>query len=277
MARLNSGRFAGGRFAAGRFSGGRFGTETDPSAAIAALFGPGDGGVYLDPADLTTLFQDAAGAMPVTEAGHPVGRINGVLGVGQYASQSTGESRPTYQTGGGLSWLALDGVDDTLSTPSSLTLRRGITMVIALRYGSGGASAGYTAVSGLEGGSTDYARIGIRTGIASVNVTTRGGAIGVGLASGPTASAGPDTPLVLSMVFGLSTQDLRVNGAAATPAAHTWADGQSVAAAFRTGHPVFDVPRRLYFAFCIDRVLSAPELALVEQMAAQRSGAVLGA
>ena len=39
------------------------------------LFGAGEQGVWYDPSDLTTLFQDAAGTTPVTAVGQPVGLI----------------------------------------------------------------------------------------------------------------------------------------------------------------------------------------------------------
>ena len=46
----------------------------DPDEMIAdALFGAGEQGVWLDPSDLTTMFQDAAGTTPVTAPGQPVG------------------------------------------------------------------------------------------------------------------------------------------------------------------------------------------------------------
>ena len=51
--------------------------------------------VWLDPSDLTTLFQDAAGTTPVTAPGQPVGRILDKSGNGFHATAS-GTSRPTY-------------------------------------------------------------------------------------------------------------------------------------------------------------------------------------
>ena len=46
----------------------------DPDEMIAdALFGAGEQGVWLDPSDLTTMYQDAAGTVPVYAPGQPVG------------------------------------------------------------------------------------------------------------------------------------------------------------------------------------------------------------
>ena len=81
------------------------------------LFVNGEQGAWYDPSDLSTLFQDAAGTIPVTTAGDPVGRMLDKSGRGNHAIQPTSAARPTYQTDGSLSWLQFDGVDDHLTTP----------------------------------------------------------------------------------------------------------------------------------------------------------------
>lgn len=60
----------------------------------ASLFAQGEQGVWYDPSDLTTLFQDAAGTTPVTAVEQPVGRILDKSGRGNHASQSTSAARP---------------------------------------------------------------------------------------------------------------------------------------------------------------------------------------
>lgn len=82
------------------------------------LFGNGEAGVYYDPSDLSTLFQDAAGTIPVTASGQPVGRISDKSGNNNHAIQATAAARPTYMTNGTLHWLEFDGVDDALATSS---------------------------------------------------------------------------------------------------------------------------------------------------------------
>ena len=66
------------------------------SALVAALFAASEPGVWLDPSDLSTLFQDDAGTMPVTAAGQSVGRILDKSGRGNHATQSIFASRPIY-------------------------------------------------------------------------------------------------------------------------------------------------------------------------------------
>lgn len=80
------------------------------------LFATGEQGVWYDPSDLSTLFQDAAMTIPVTANGDPVGAMMDLSGNGNHATQSVSASRPTYQTDGILHRLQFDGVDDNIVT-----------------------------------------------------------------------------------------------------------------------------------------------------------------
>lgn len=83
----------------------------------ATLFAGGVQGTWYDPSDLSTLFQDAAGTIPVTAAGDPVGRILDKSGNGNHATQA-GTLRPTFQQSDGLSFLSFDGSNDRLDSVS---------------------------------------------------------------------------------------------------------------------------------------------------------------
>jgi len=86
----------------------------------ASLFAGGVQGVWFDPSDLSTMFQDSAGATPVTASGQPVGRMLDKSGRGNHATMATAAKRPIYTTGSGLAWLAFDGVDDAMQTSATL-------------------------------------------------------------------------------------------------------------------------------------------------------------
>lgn len=58
------------------------------------LFLSSEQGVWYDPSDLSTLFQDSAGSTPVTAVEQPVGRILDKSGRGNHATQATSGSRP---------------------------------------------------------------------------------------------------------------------------------------------------------------------------------------
>lgn len=80
------------------------------------LFLNGEQGVWYDPSDKSTLFQDVAGTVPVTKDGDPVALMRDKSGNGNHAVQSVSTSRPVYKTDGVLHWLQFDGVDDSFST-----------------------------------------------------------------------------------------------------------------------------------------------------------------
>jgi len=88
----------------------------------ASLFTAGQPGVWYDPSDITTLFQDSAGTTPVTAAGQPVGLMLDKSGRGNNALQATSGLRPLYQIDStGRPYLQFDGVDDNL-TATALNL-----------------------------------------------------------------------------------------------------------------------------------------------------------
>lgn len=66
------------------------------SASPASLFANGEQGVWYDPSDISTLFQDNAGTTPVTTPGQQVGKMLDKSGRGNHATQSTSTQRPIY-------------------------------------------------------------------------------------------------------------------------------------------------------------------------------------
>jgi hypothetical protein len=96
---------------------------------LAGMFAPrgGEGGpivygpaAWYDADDLSTLFQDAAGTVPVTTDGDPVGLWQDKSGNSRHFSQSTAGQRPTWHTSGGFSWVEMDGTDDWLVGTSGM-------------------------------------------------------------------------------------------------------------------------------------------------------------
>ena len=93
------------------------------------LFLAGVLGVWLDPSDLSTLFQDAAGTIPVTSDGDPVGLMLDKSGNGNHALQQVSGSRLIYRTDGTLHWLEYNGVNSFLSFPNHpFTFTGGVTL-----------------------------------------------------------------------------------------------------------------------------------------------------
>lgn len=99
-----------------------FANTVTPLFNPASLFAGGKQGVWYDPSDKSTLFQDVAGTIPVTKDGDPIGLMKDKSGNGYHATQSVSAARPLYKTDGVLSWFDTDGMDDwfkTNYTPSS--------------------------------------------------------------------------------------------------------------------------------------------------------------
>ena len=83
------------------------------------LFLQGQQGMWYDPSDPSTMFQDAEGTVPITNVGQPVRLIRDKSGNNNHASASADSRRPVLQQDEkGAYYLEFDGVDDCLFTGS---------------------------------------------------------------------------------------------------------------------------------------------------------------
>ena len=73
------------------------GQSTNLTQLIKALFANQEQGFAYEPNDLTTLYQDAAGSIPVTAQGQPVGLMKDKSGRNNHAYQTVSASRPILQ------------------------------------------------------------------------------------------------------------------------------------------------------------------------------------
>lgn len=77
---------------------------------------------WYDPTDITTLFTDTAGTVPVTADGDLVACVKDKSGNNLDLIQSTSTKRPIYRTGSGNPYLEFDGVDDSMTVGSNFSL-----------------------------------------------------------------------------------------------------------------------------------------------------------
>ena len=120
------------------------------ASIIAGLWRNGEQGIWLDASDLSTMFQDAAGTLPVYRPGQgqvdpPVGRILDKSGRGNHAYQATTTSRPTLSA----RYNLLTGTD-SLATQSAAVVATTYTLTTSGPGSvtlSGAASGTYTAGS----------------------------------------------------------------------------------------------------------------------------------
>ena len=73
--------------------------------------------IWLDPSDIRTMYQDAAGTIPVTEVGQPVGLLIDKSGRGNHAYQTIDNAKPVIKRDQkNNTYLHFDGLDDFLVT-----------------------------------------------------------------------------------------------------------------------------------------------------------------
>ena len=82
------------------------------------LFAASEKGVWYDPGDITTLFQDTAGTIPVTASGQTVALMKDKSGNGIDATQSDATKRPTFNIypDTDYGYLNFDGTNDFMVT-----------------------------------------------------------------------------------------------------------------------------------------------------------------
>ena len=134
-----------------------------PDSNVIALFAGGKQGVWYDPSDKSTLFQDVAGTVPVTKDGDPVALMRDKSGNGNHATVTVSTARPTYKTDGALHWLAFDGVDDYLEVkPFAAAMQQPYSFVAGVQR---------MATAGISASLVDSAVADTRFAITDIGIT----------------------------------------------------------------------------------------------------------
>ena len=94
----------------------------------ASLFFDGTAeGAYYDPTDISTLWKDTAGTVPVTAHGDAVARVDDLSGNGFHLIQATAANRPLYDVAGSVRSLLFDGTNDFFNITNCSTMLTGWT------------------------------------------------------------------------------------------------------------------------------------------------------
>lgn len=219
------------------------------------LFRSGAQGAWFDPSDLTTLFQDVAGTLPVTSDGDPVALMLDKSGNGNHATQPVAAARPTWRSDGNLAWLEFDGVDDRMSVAGVTFTNPALSLCTGLSY---------VAVGNAWGSLRSRTETGIYLGLSN---PTQPGAISN--AGGQTFVNGEPAP----------NDRIAMRNLLTTPSV---ARVESAQASAFSGHPwqfvsywsAFPPPARLYAYVEVNAPL-ADRVAMVERWVAERTGVVL--
>ena len=234
---------------------------------VLGLFANGEVGVWYDPSDLTTLFQDIAGTTPVTTAGQTVGLMLDKSGNGLHATQATAAKRLVYQTDGTYHWLAGDGVDDFMVATYGTTFSE---LTRAFAYRANGQDFFADDDNDVNGGSL-YA---IADGDLRFAVAGGSAANTTILASGGWAW-GANQVAVASIS---SAREMKLTGSGndATPitssAGLTGLTGITVGAA---AGGIIPLDGRIYGVIDINRVVTTDERASITAYLAAQSGVIL--
>jgi hypothetical protein len=136
----------------------------------STLFSAAEKGYWLDPSDITTMWQDSAGTTPVTTLGDPVGRMLDKSGNGYIFTQATAANRPTWnQDASGYYYLNFDGTNDSLLSTASVNIAGSDKVTVACAVDRQSASAQRYIIDagyGTTGGWGLYAAPGTNNGPA---------------------------------------------------------------------------------------------------------------
>lgn len=100
----------------------------------AQVFAGGGAGIWLDPSDISTGFQDSAGSTPQTASGQFTGKRLDKSGRGNHVVQATsGTARPEFDIISGISSDYFDGSDDYLEVASLSALGANMDMFVAYK------------------------------------------------------------------------------------------------------------------------------------------------
>ena len=231
----------------------------------AALFRAGEIGLWYDPSDLASVFQDAAGAV-AGAVDAPVGLIRDKSGRGNDLAQTVAAARPMLRRdGNGRSYLEFDGGGAFVTAAAaSFAFTQAFALALAMRF-EGGAS--FTALAGTYAVSAGW-DVGLQGGVP--RATARGSAtIDTGLAGFPDMT-GADATLFVEMSRDAITRS--VDGVRVTTAG-TWtpASGQAAFALGQRGNDSSSrFKGRVYRLIVLGRAMTIAERGLMAAWLGER-------
>lgn len=257
-------------------------TAGAPTWIPLGLFRAGEQGIWLDPSDLSTLYQDAAGTIPVTAVGQPVGRILDKSGRGNHASQPAAASRPILRQNAttGAYYLEFDGVDDWLSTASmDFTATDKVSVFAGVRKLSDAAIGAIVELSANFNNAAGSFMLAapFQAGAPNLTFLSRGsasaGVAGIGAYSSPVSAVMGGYASV-----GEDVSRLRVNGAQAAQAATDQGAGNYGNYPLyigRRGGTSLPFNGHIYGLIITGRLATDRETRATERLLARRAGVLL--
>jgi hypothetical protein len=248
-----------------------------PAFTPLALFSSGEQGAWYDPSDFSTLFQDAAGTVPVTAAGQPVGRILDKSGRGNHATQSTATARPLLGLdGSGNYYLQFDGVDDALFT-SAFSMGSGAVSVFAGIYRNTSGTATVCAFTPAGEGESNSFVLWSTRGLVSNDMGMAGKA--TTLVYSNAGAQAISTPQVQSAFWNTAapSQSLRLNSTQIASSSSSMGAGNFGTKPLYIGSGALGSRHngRIYSLILVSRLTTAGETADAETFVGSKTGVVL--
>jgi hypothetical protein len=187
-----------------------------PAFDPATLFASGELGGWYDPSDLSTLFQDTAGTVPVTAAGQLVARISDKSGNGNHLTQATEAARPLYQTADGLHWLDFDDAGDFMASAAGKTVSMPAYVCLAFRR----INAIGRNLFGIVRNASNFLTVANTTGGSIVAGSSRESSLALVQTNASGVEIGQDAVCDVSFLPG--SQSVIINGGAAVSSDNLW-------------------------------------------------------
>ena len=247
------------------------------------LFANGEQGFWYDPNDMGTMYQDAAGTVPVTAVGQAVGLVKDKSGRGNHARQTTSAARPILRQNAITKayYLEFDGSDDFFATNSiDFTATDEVSLLCGLRKLSDASRASVIELSSLGGGSNgsfglDAPRL--LDPIASYSVVSRGTLVNVSRTGAQQYPAPNSAVISAKCSISTNTNKLVVNGS-------TFISSESQGTGNYGNYPLY-IGRRggvslpfnghIYGLIGIGKLASDSETTAIEKELAKRTGVTL--
>ena len=246
---------------------------------ILKLFSNGEQGFFYDPNDLSTMFLDAAGTIPVTAVGQPVGLIRDKSGRNNHAYQSDSASRPILRKNAvtGANYLEFDGSDDFLQTGNiDFTVTDKVSLFAGVRRLS---DAGVSTIAEFSANSASntnsFYLVGLSSGASQFNSRGSGNSATVSSQRFPAPA-----PVVISSVGDISGKVSKIRANSGGYAVNVGDQGTGNYGNYplyigRRGGVALPFNGHIYGLIGIGKLVSDNEIVNIEKELAKRTGVTL--
>ena len=243
------------------------------------LFSNGEQGFFYDTNDLSTMYQDAAGTIPVTGAGQAVGLIKDKSGRGNHARQTVSASRPILRRNAttGANYLEFDGTDDFLLTNSiDFTATDKVSLFTGMRRLS---DAGVSTIAEFSANSASntnsFYLVGLSSGASQFNSRGSGNSATVSSQRFPAPA-----PVVISSVGDISGKVSKIRANSGGYAVNVGDQGTGNYGNYplyigRRGGAALPFNGHIYGLIGIGKLVSDNEIVNIEKELAKRVGVTL--